>query len=981
MKDNAIDCAVLCGSTTQDIIQNCPVGIFDEFYSDYLTDYETKLYEKISKIDTSLEINIEELIRNAIFTQRESILKMSARTLLSELYRMKEEGELPKSDPEQEYKDYMEIITTDAYKKLFRKKFKILDDLIWQKLETAADLIVECISHLSEDADRIYSEMGISVTKLNAILPDSGDTHNNGKSVASVLINNNEKIFYKPHALDGDEFFKNFATEFVQNDELVNGLVKFVNCPDHGWQECVQYSEAANEEEVKAYYRNMGNYLAIFYMLGTEDMHFENIIASGNSPKFIDLETVLANRNISQSFQDETLIGNMMEDIKRSVYSSLIVPQNYEFTVFDIDMSGLTGGMDNSTSENLSYFAISNPFTSNLKYEKKYSYVPESSNLLKLNGKIINAGDYIEDLLQGFEYAYKKICDSKDDIIYWLKHKTNQKAEFRQILRATYMYAKFIESSYHPKYLQEASERDRLFSILYGKSELPPERKRVIDVEKKIMLNNDIPCFQTNIDSHDLIYEYHGEKHIIKNNYKDTIFDRIKNKLETFSVSDMQKQENYIRTSMANYTTKTIDSLKDQNPYLEEYLAVIPNDLPVKERYLKTAEAIALSLDKYKIVNSKNDSCALFDITQSDAEKELLGYLKPDLYNGLGTLLFIGLTAQATGNKELEHFMYQLDRGFNELYPFETIRSSYSNSAFTGLTSYIYVYSILSRYYDSDLFRQRYETALKAVLEKSPSEEKELDVIEGPAGIIPVMCEVYRTDGQRKDVYDYIVAAADRMTELIAENKINLAGFAHGYSGVINAYAEAYKITNNKQYLEKVIDLTEVENTYYNNKYKNWRDARQSGENYGMLYWCHGAGGIALSRKASAAIPDLTDEQRSSMLRDASVFLDTVLAGDSSKAVRNHCMCHGLTGNINILNSLKEVFPDRSQEIEKYTDRTMNTLLEKVQKDGFNYQYKSNLESKGLMLGLSGIGYSILRLYNSKLPDVLSLKMERRDGL
>ena len=219
------------------------------------------------------------------------------------------------------------------------------------------------------------------------------------------------------------------------------------------------------------------------------------------------------------------------------------------------------------------------------------------------------------------------------------------------------------------------------------------------------------------------------------------------------------------------------------------------------------------------------------------------------------------------------------------------------------------------------------------------------------------------------------------MTELIADNKMNLAGFAHGYSGVINAYAEAYKITNNKHYLEKVIDLTEIENTYYNNKYKNWRDARQSGENYGMLYWCHGAGGIALSRKAAAAIPDITAEQRSSMLRDASVFLDTVLAGDSSKTVRNHCMCHGLTGNITILNSLKEVFPDRSQEIEKYTDKTMTELLEKVQKDGFNYQYKSNLESKGLMLGLSGIGYSILRLYNSKLPDVLSLKMERRDGL
>ena len=980
MKDNANDCAVVCSSLTQDMIQNYPVGIFDEFYIDYLAEYETKLYDSISAVTAPFEVDVNEIVRRALFMQRESLMKMSSRTLLSEMYRMKDEGELPKSTPEQEYKDYMDIIVTDSYKKLFRKKFSVLERLIWQKIDTSAALIVECISYLSEDAERIYDEMGVRVGKVNAILPDSGDTHNNGKSVASVIINDDERIFYKPHALDGDEFFRNFAKEFVRNEEFVNGLVKFVNCPDHGWQECVQYTEAANVSEVKAYYRNIGNYIAIFYMLGTEDMHFENIIASGTSPKFIDLETVLANKNNDNITHTETLLGNMMADIKQSVYGSLIIPQNYEFTIFDIDMSGLTGGMDNAVSQNLSYFAISNPFTSDLKYEKKYSYIPESNNLLKLDGKAVNAGDYIDDILQGFEDAYKKISDSKEEIVHWLKYKTNQKAEFRQILRATYMYAKFIESSYHPRYLQEESERDRLFSILYGKTELSEKRKKVIDIEKEIMLNNDIPCFQTNINSHDLIYESGGEKRVIKDNYKSTIFDRIKEKLDIFSENDMKKQENYIRASLANYTGKTVDTLDKQNTYLAEYLSALPEDLPANERYLRTAEAIAMSLDKSKIMNYSKDSCALFEVAQNDAEKELIGYLKPDLYNGLGTLLFVGLTAHATGNKELEHFMYQLDRGYEELYPFEMVKSQYTNSAFTGLTSYIYVYSILSRYYDSDLFRQRYENALKTVLERAPSEEKDLDVINGPAGIIPVMCEVYRTDGQRKDVYDYIVASADRMTELIAENKMDLAGFAHGYSGVINAFAEAYKITNDQRYLRQVLDLTAVENTYYNEKYKNWRDARQSGENYGMLYWCHGAGGIALSRKATAAIPDLTDEQRSSALRDAAVFIDNTLSKENALD-GNHCMCHGLTGNINILNSLKEVFPDKHREIEEYTGRTIKGLLDNVLKDGFNYQYKSNLESKGLMLGLSGIGYSILRLYNSKLPDVLSLKMERRDGL
>ncbi|MBX4341401.1 DUF4135 domain-containing protein, partial [Mycobacterium tuberculosis] len=63
----------------------------------------------------------------------------------------------------------------------------------------------------------------------------------------------------------------------------------------YGWQEYIAYRECLTEEELKRFYYRQGGYIALLYFFRSSDFHFENIIASGEFPVLIDLETLFSN--------------------------------------------------------------------------------------------------------------------------------------------------------------------------------------------------------------------------------------------------------------------------------------------------------------------------------------------------------------------------------------------------------------------------------------------------------------------------------------------------------------------------------------------------------------------------------------------------------------------------------------------------------------------------------------------------------------
>ena len=131
-----------------------------------------------------------------------------------------------------------------------------------------------------------------------------------------------------------------------------------------------------------------------------------------------------------------------------------------------------------------------------------------------------------------------------------------------------------------------------------------------------------------------------------------------------------------------------------------------------------------------------------------------------------------------------------------------------------------------------------------------------------------------------------------------------------------------------------------------------------------MVAWCHGAPGIGLARLDSLAYFD-DDTVRSEI--DAA-FQTTLAHGFGA----NHCLCHGDMGNLEFVQSAI-----RRLSLKQHEEQVRNLtsmLLDSIEKEGWVTGVPMGVETPGLMLGIAGIGYQLLRLASpERIPSVLLL--------
>jgi lantibiotic modifying enzyme len=135
-----------------------------------------------------------------------------------------------------------------------------------------------------------------------------------------------------------------------------------------------------------------------------------------------------------------------------------------------------------------------------------------------------------------------------------------------------------------------------------------------------------------------------------------------------------------------------------------------------------------------------------------------------------------------------------------------------------------------------------------------------------------------------------------------------------------------------------------------------------------MTAWCHGAAGIGLARLGSLRHLD-----------DAAARADIEAALRATRADGfgdNHSLCHGDLGNLELFLQAGEVLADPRWGAE--ADRRGAAVLADVESRGWRCGLPQGVESPGLMNGLAGIGYGLLRLAApGRVPSILLLEPPR----
>jgi lantibiotic modifying enzyme len=129
-----------------------------------------------------------------------------------------------------------------------------------------------------------------------------------------------------------------------------------------------------------------------------------------------------------------------------------------------------------------------------------------------------------------------------------------------------------------------------------------------------------------------------------------------------------------------------------------------------------------------------------------------------------------------------------------------------------------------------------------------------------------------------------------------------------------------------------------------------------------MVAWCHGAPGIGLGRLG--ALEQLDDTW---IRAEIDIALSTTIQYGFAS---NHSLCHGALGNTDLLLTAARLLnrPEDHEALERATA----LLVRSIEANGWVSGVPLGVETPGLMTGLAGIGYELLRLAEpGKVPSVL----------
>lgn len=256
-----------------------------------------------------------------------------------------------------------------------------------------------------------------------------------------------------------------------------------------------------------------------------------------------------------------------------------------------------------------------------------------------------------------------------------------------------------------------------------------------------------------------------------------------------------------------------------------------------------------------------------------------------------------------------------------------------------------------------------------------------LDVINGSAGLIPALLRCAE-QGRHDELADSAVRHGEHLVNMRTPtdqgwswdtlgmpNERHLLGFAHGASGIACALAMLGAASGTPTFLDAAREALRYERAHFRAAEGNWPDLRSfvqpgpTGEPPCMLAWCHGAPGIGFARLLLQRL--LPDEP--AVTKEAEIALRTTAAtlGETAPGIGNFSLCHGDGGNADLL-VLAASLLDR-QELRQIAEAVGNRALDRFEDAGMPWPcgIPNAGETPNLLLGLAGIGYFFLRLYDS----------------
>jgi lantibiotic modifying enzyme len=297
-----------------------------------------------------------------------------------------------------------------------------------------SQLILDWMSRVTELAQRLAQDRqaitrnffsGSDPGRLIALQGNLSDPHCGGREVFALEFERG-RVVYKPRDSRSEhEWFKLLRWINRQGFPLVLKIPRLVRRSTHSWMEFLPSQSCRSEAAVRRFYRRAGALTLAAYLVRAIDCHRGNVIASGEQPILIDVETLM---------HDEIVTGKGDFDVGIFRSGLLPLPRACHFPRYDYSAFGDRG---------------------------------RGPHRPTFDGKIVAARNYVDEITSGFRVAWNlTLCDKIRRKSLRRRLRMLAAGRWRRVYRPTASYIAILEASITPISMRSGAARIRLLGQL-----------------------------------------------------------------------------------------------------------------------------------------------------------------------------------------------------------------------------------------------------------------------------------------------------------------------------------------------------------------------------------------------------------------------------------------------------------------------------------------------------------------------------------
>jgi type 2 lantibiotic biosynthesis protein LanM len=914
------------------------------------------------------EENRVALVASLELSLRKRLYDVLSKTLVLELAIASQRNVLAGKSPQERFAFFCNCLARPDFARALLEQYPVLVRRVATITGNWQTATLALLSRLATSLQTIHKKFfdGADPGPLVAV-ETSGDTHGNGQTVHILTFATGQRLVYKPRSVAMESCF--FDLIGWLNRGGCEPDLKEVRTLDEGgfgWMEFVEAKPCQTMDQVERFFLRQGAQIALAYILGGTDLHHENVIAHGEYPVLVDLETLFQTPLLPNDLTGATALG--WRALRMSIMGTLLLPEPM-FLAGDqnwVDLSALGHREGQLTPFRVPVWRADGTDQMRLLHERVLMAggisLPEYDNLR------MQANLYVDRVIDGFGQMYEFLQKQKAKLLSEQGPLAScQGKPVRHVFRGTAWYARLLDASHHPRFLMDAVGSEAfLHNRLRAEFEGAPWLAAIEDAEVASLLAGDIPYFVSRDGERTILTEREAMDLELPGNR----WEECRARIEAMSESDLDRQTWLARVAMADLSAPANRNISGRTK---------PSSDPTLDDLIATATRIGERICDIAITDGERATW-LIPAVVVDTNRLVTTVAGYDLYNGLsGIALFLGHLGSITGKTRFSRLAVAALSEALALYKAAN-RDALLPGAFDGIGGLAYALMQLASVVDRPEWLGNANRILHKAVQQAVH-SSQLDIISGRAGLIVAALAVHRSTNDAALIrrlrplalkLRQIAVAPSKREESLLPTKAD-AGLAHGRAGIGFALSRWAEATGEDGFHATATELISFDLEAIDAMRSEPPELKQThGRNAPHLGWCRGWLGVALSALQAKLTPIMIKANDDAWFQR---IADEIIGFGVEGPL---CLCHGALGHMEFLATAagRGVLHNIGA-----VNEWRRLLLARLMSGDWVADKAHSLESPSLMVGLAGTGYALLRAsHPQRIPSVLTIEPLRAKG-